>query len=121
QSADVSAAKPRKGELLAVWQAPGTPLQQREDAASGLLRTNMWLDELESLLGPPTRQTDDRPRKRAGTPTVVPTSPVWSYYNYHFTNGTIVVAFIQVTNAGKPEATSIGVAVALDAGESEDK
>ena len=114
-----AAPRPTKPELLALWQAPATPIGQRESAADGLLSTNMLVDEIEKLLGPPTRRGHEHPRLAPDAPAQVPAPGERSYYDYQFKDGTIVVGFVQVTNMGRFEATSVGVGIALDAGEPE--
>src|SRR6266516_522788 len=57
-----------KRELLAVWRAADTPIDQRLSVARSLLTTNMHTDEVEALLGPPTTRHRHNPGMPADAP-----------------------------------------------------
>jgi hypothetical protein len=106
---ETTTSRPSTSELLARWRAPGTPIGERLDCADGLLKTNMFARNVETLLGPPTRRFEDPPPPKGETAA----ASQGSYFHYIFRDGTIVVAFEQVTNGGRLEARYGEVGVAL--------
>jgi hypothetical protein len=86
---------PSTSQLLAGWQDPGTVLGARLGCAKLLLKKNVSAQEAEALLGLPSRRHENFLEFPGGTPRL--------RYDYDFADGTIVVLFQQVTNAGQLE------------------
>lgn len=93
-----------KRELLAVWRAPDTPLEQRLSVARSLLTTNMHTGEVEALLGEPAMRNRHNPGLPAGAPPGTAHPRINWWYDYRFKDGTIVVRFLQVMNVDRFEA-----------------
>ena len=98
-----TATGPSKGELLVIWRAPDTPIEQRLFAARSLLTPNMHTDEVEALLGEPTMRNRYNPGRLVGAPELEHPRISW-YYDYRFKDGTVSVSFLQVMNVDRFEA-----------------
>jgi hypothetical protein len=100
-----------KRELLALWRAPDTPIQQRLSAAQSLLTTNMHTDEVEALLGEPTMRNRHNPGMPADAPPGTEHPRIHWWYDYRFKDGTVVVRFLQVMNVDRfdAELQSVGL------------
>jgi hypothetical protein len=93
-----------KRDLLTVWQAADTPIDQRLSVARSLLTTNMHTDEVEALLGTPTTRNRHNPGMPADAPPGTEHPRIHWWYDYQFKDGTVVVEFLQVMNLGRFEA-----------------
>jgi hypothetical protein len=100
-----------KRELLAVWRAADTPIEQRLSVARTLLTTNMHTDEVEVLLGEPTTRNRHNPGMPVNAPPGTEHPRIHWWYDYRFKDGTVVVRFLQVMNVNRFEAElqSVGI------------